>query len=873
MMARGLMAHLTRLTTAGFRLTHPKPLAISQFQPLSSFRKTTSPRSYSTLGKIHEKSSIYKPLDASRREIRVLWLLPPKTTATTTTNNSVGANNTGDSDADSNRIEDEPIRGELETVSLLDNPAYATLSYAWGPPESDHCRIVLNGQPFEIRLNLHNCLLTLRRNGLGIKGADPSRLPDLASDPVGHLRGIPLWIDAICINQDDISERNSQVALMGQVFRGARGVVSWLSEEERWEESSFFPEFSGLRLVHDIAQEWQRFKASPTPQEAGPNVPPIAGAKGDNYTEETEHDTVTKTAQVASTTTGTHPAGPDLTSLATRFVEAMPQFWRNKDATMALMLLFHNRYWQRTWIVQELVLADPASHVYMSKDVTLTEALFDEFAECISLMLGEDDPTSAGGLIPVSWAETYESVLSRAETATSQDDIPAPSPGANTADTTKAWWYLRLALKDQVAFRKIIQDIQQGRLKPGWLFILYVAHTRACTDPRDAVYGLMQLIHHQQSSKNGERNNKTIVPDYADSISSVYMTWALRTLKQRMDLELLIYAGRPDNTPPIWKAASSKDEKGPGLPSWVPDLFTLDNNYFTQYRAIDHLSASEKGQATSFIVGVTRAGYYLQLRARLRAVIASATQLCPDPNWPTQQLLEIAAKFCGEYLRSHPGPYPAGKIPPLQALMRLIMNRQLSRLDPAELDPATGESLHKLAFAFAVIIRMEYEKVLRAEAETAGSVNEDELSSTAASVLGLDLDGEDYAADYAKAMFPGVDVRSLMGWEHVDAAFLDVIPAPGHNVIANMSDLVDHKRWLFVTEGGLVGHGPNGIRVGDLIYEVEHCPLPLVFRPEGVGDDTQGPKHVTLLGGCEIIGIGDAFDDGRNREYDELIIH
>jgi hypothetical protein len=139
--------------------------------------------------------------------------------------------------------------------------------------------------------------------------------------------------------------------------------------------------------------------------------------------------------------------------------------------------------------------------------------------------------------------------------------------------------------------------------------------------------------------------------------------------------------------------------------------------------------------------------------------------------------------------------------------------------------------------------------------------------------LGLDLDGEDYAADYAKAMFPGVDVRSLMGWEHVDAAFLDVIPAPGHNVIANMSDLVDHKRWLFVTEGGLVGHGPNGIRVGDLIYEVEHCPLPLVFRPEGVGDDTQGPKHVTLLGGCEIIGIGDAFDDGRNREYDELIIH
>ncbi|KAG5807705.1 hypothetical protein H9Q74_007679 [Fusarium xylarioides] len=52
------------------------------------------------------------------------------------------------------------------------------------------------------------------------------------SEASTHGRGVPLWIDAICINQDDIAERNSQVAMMSQIYGSARCVVAWLGEED-----------------------------------------------------------------------------------------------------------------------------------------------------------------------------------------------------------------------------------------------------------------------------------------------------------------------------------------------------------------------------------------------------------------------------------------------------------------------------------------------------------------------------------------------------------------------------------------------------------------------------------------------------------------
>jgi hypothetical protein len=40
-----------------------------------------------------------------------------------------------------------------------------------------------------------------------------------------------MWVDLICINQQDTPERSQQVALMADIFRNAKKVIMWIREE------------------------------------------------------------------------------------------------------------------------------------------------------------------------------------------------------------------------------------------------------------------------------------------------------------------------------------------------------------------------------------------------------------------------------------------------------------------------------------------------------------------------------------------------------------------------------------------------------------------------------------------------------------------
>ncbi|KAE9366359.1 hypothetical protein N431DRAFT_430453 [Stipitochalara longipes BDJ] len=42
-----------------------------------------------------------------------------------------------------------------------------------------------------------------------------------------------LWVDAICIDQAHVSERNHQVTQIGEIYAGAERVVIWLGEASR----------------------------------------------------------------------------------------------------------------------------------------------------------------------------------------------------------------------------------------------------------------------------------------------------------------------------------------------------------------------------------------------------------------------------------------------------------------------------------------------------------------------------------------------------------------------------------------------------------------------------------------------------------------
>lgn len=100
---------------------------------------------------------------------------------------------------------------------------YEALSYVWGEV-AGHVSIQVCGENFKATSNLEQALRRLRYK-------DRSRL---------------LWVDAVCINQLDIPERNSQVKLMGSIYETAHQVIVWLGEEEKDTKKT-------IELIHRLA--------------------------------------------------------------------------------------------------------------------------------------------------------------------------------------------------------------------------------------------------------------------------------------------------------------------------------------------------------------------------------------------------------------------------------------------------------------------------------------------------------------------------------------------------------------------------------------------------------------------------------------------
>ena len=94
------------------------------------------------------------------------------------------------------------------SVYADDTPEYEALSYAWGDPEASVV-VHVDGKSFSLTPDLAAVLRQLRRQNI-------TRV---------------LWIDQICINQQDLEERSAQVKyMMGSIYSRAKSTVIWLGE-------------------------------------------------------------------------------------------------------------------------------------------------------------------------------------------------------------------------------------------------------------------------------------------------------------------------------------------------------------------------------------------------------------------------------------------------------------------------------------------------------------------------------------------------------------------------------------------------------------------------------------------------------------------
>jgi hypothetical protein len=102
----------------------------------------------------------------------------------------------------------EPIRCEVFTVEH-DIAHYQALSYVWGSARITRS-ILFNGKCFPVTVNLESSLRHLREQ---------------------YENGLVLWIDALCIDQENVSERTQQVQLMGKIYEKAVQVIVYLGDQ------------------------------------------------------------------------------------------------------------------------------------------------------------------------------------------------------------------------------------------------------------------------------------------------------------------------------------------------------------------------------------------------------------------------------------------------------------------------------------------------------------------------------------------------------------------------------------------------------------------------------------------------------------------
>ncbi|VBB80632.1 Putative HET domain-containing protein [Podospora comata] len=131
----------------------------------------------------------------------------------------------------------------LELVDLADDPFFYALSYTWGNPHANgvdftehfntvsgeytsesKTETVCHGKSIYIQTNLADFLQELQSS---LEQQDsPFQIP--------RSHEFRIWVDAVCINQDDLAERAFQVQMMGDVYRKAARTIIWLGRGDQY---------------------------------------------------------------------------------------------------------------------------------------------------------------------------------------------------------------------------------------------------------------------------------------------------------------------------------------------------------------------------------------------------------------------------------------------------------------------------------------------------------------------------------------------------------------------------------------------------------------------------------------------------------------
>ncbi|CAN9130746.1 unnamed protein product [Alternaria alternata] len=173
----------------------------------------------------------------------------------------------------------------MQTYNFNDPPPYTALSYTWGA-NATYTNIEINCVKVPVRENLW----------------------DFLHQQLVHGNYGPLWIDALCIRQSDVRERNHQVRMMESIYKDAQLVLIWLGKES---------DDSDLAMRTLVDWEWCK-----------PSTVRYMFANKNKF-------------------------GNTLLMRGTKGVTT----WNSKEV-LSVSSLCKRRYWSRMWIIQEVVHAN-----------------------------------------------------------------------------------------------------------------------------------------------------------------------------------------------------------------------------------------------------------------------------------------------------------------------------------------------------------------------------------------------------------------------------------------------------------------------------------------------------------------------------------
>ncbi|PVH72982.1 HET-domain-containing protein [Cadophora sp. DSE1049] len=157
----------------------------------------------------HQKSYKYKPVPAENT-IRILTLSPG--------------------------LPGTRLEGRLDFANLADNPKYEAISYVWG--DAARCdKILINGKSLGLTQSLSDALQKIRHEN----------------------RPRTIWADQVCINQDNLIERGSQVKLMGQIYKNTTRVLVWLGRDEDNFAAPALEKFTALKELFSDEDQLKQF--------------------------------------------------------------------------------------------------------------------------------------------------------------------------------------------------------------------------------------------------------------------------------------------------------------------------------------------------------------------------------------------------------------------------------------------------------------------------------------------------------------------------------------------------------------------------------------------------------------------------------------